>query len=211
MFITKTFLEVKSQYLHGWTEFHHENSVRIGDPRLCFKLDAVRQMHYRLTNLRTVCRKLYQPSSCEIVLFASIYLLFSIRNLWRDTRKVYFFQRNILHNSEYWFEPEWLSVKWLAMGWTAGIRFQEVAGMFLFATMCRAALGAHSAANLIWLPAVLSIDISQPEREADHSPLFKNVWSFRSQIRLHDAQRLQLYLPLLICSKTINWFRESLL
>jgi hypothetical protein len=60
------------------------------------------------------------------------------------------------------------------MSLTTGVRFPAAAGILLFATACRPALG----------PGALSLKIKRPEREADHSPVFsvevKNAWSYTS-------------------------------
>jgi hypothetical protein len=63
------------------------------------------------------------------------------------------------------------------------VLFLAGAGIFLFTTVSRTALGSTQP-SIQWVPGVLSLGLKLPEREADHSPPssveVKNAWSYTS-------------------------------
>jgi hypothetical protein len=72
------------------------------------------------------------------------------------------------------------------------VRFPAGAGILLFTTVSRTALGPTQP-PIQWVPGALSLGVKWPGREADHSPPssaeVKNAWSYTSTlpIRLHGV------------------------
>jgi hypothetical protein len=78
------------------------------------------------------------------------------------------------------------------MGYGSGVRVPAGAGIFLFITASRQALGPTQP-PIQWIPGVLSLGVKRPGHEADHSPQcnaeVKNACSyiFTPSIRLNGV------------------------
>jgi hypothetical protein len=72
--------------------------------------------------------------------------------------------------------------------WGSRVRFPAGAGIFLFTTASRMALGSTQP-PIQWVPGALSLEVKRPGHEADHSPPssaeVKNAWSYISTPPIH--------------------------